>query len=158
MYCFNFFRNQLLQHLISYNSFRNMNMCFLEVAMSEKCRSSHFQSEGGVKSLRTWGVKKFQDWGVIDLQGVTFAGGGGSVPHYKQCIKLHQKLTDRRSAGTLVQMPTKAGREILHILRRIHNPVVNVFQLQSTLLNTKWKLGYTTQWNIASKHLPTQTI
>ena len=59
MYCFNFFRNQSWQHLISYNSFRNMNM---EVAMCEKCRSSHnFQSEGWVKSLRTgWeGVKIF---------------------------------------------------------------------------------------------------
>ena len=53
IYCFNFFRNQLWQHLISYNSFRNMNMCLLEVAMCEKCRSSHFQSEGGVKKLRT---------------------------------------------------------------------------------------------------------
>ena len=30
-----------------------MNMCLLEVAICEKCRSSHFQSEGGVKSLRT---------------------------------------------------------------------------------------------------------
>ena len=113
------------------------------------------------------GSKKFEDLGgekVLGLGGYRFTrgyfcwGGGGAVPHYKQCIKLHQKLTDRRSAGTLVQMPTKAGREILHIPRRIHSPVINVFQLQSTLLNTKWKLGYTTQWNIASKHLPTQTI
>ena len=30
-----------------------MNMHLLEVAMCEKCRSSHFQSEGGVKKLRT---------------------------------------------------------------------------------------------------------
>ena len=62
MYCFSFFRNQLWQHLISYNSFRNMNMCLLEVAMCEKCRSSHSQSEGGaVRNLRT-GVrlKKFR--------------------------------------------------------------------------------------------------
>ena len=42
MYFFNFFRNQLWQHLISYNSVRDMNMCFLEVAMCEKFRSSHF--------------------------------------------------------------------------------------------------------------------
>ena len=28
-----------------------MNMCLLQVAMCKKCRSSHFQSEGGVKSL-----------------------------------------------------------------------------------------------------------
>ena len=57
MYCFNFFRNQLWQHLISYNSFRNMNMCLLEVVMCEKCRSSHFQSEtGGLKNIRTRGL------------------------------------------------------------------------------------------------------
>ena len=31
-----------------------MNMCFLEVAMCEKCRSTHFQSEGGVKSFEDW--------------------------------------------------------------------------------------------------------
>ena len=68
MYCFNFFRNQLWQHLISYNKFRNMNMCLLEVAMYEKCRSSHFQSERGVKSLRTGGgVKNFR------------TGGGGGL-------------------------------------------------------------------------------
>ena len=77
MYCFSFFRNQLWQHLISYNSFRNVNMCLLEVAMCEKRRSSHFQSEGGVRSLRTRGVKKFQDWvGVTDFRGGgTFAEG-----------------------------------------------------------------------------------
>ena len=52
-----------------------MNMCLLEVAMCEKCRSSHFQSEGE-------GSKKFQDWGVkkiLELGG-TFAGGGGQYP------------------------------------------------------------------------------
>ena len=32
-----------------------MNLCLLEVAMCEKCRSSHFQSERGVKSMRTGG-------------------------------------------------------------------------------------------------------
>ena len=56
MYCFNFFRNQLWRYLISYNSFRTVNMCLLEVAMCEKCRSSHFQWEEG-------GNKKFEDWG-----------------------------------------------------------------------------------------------
>ena len=53
-----------------------MNMCLLEVAMCEKYRSSHFQSEGGVKSLRTWGggvCKNFR------TGGVTFAGWGGGV-------------------------------------------------------------------------------
>ena len=69
---------------VSFNSFRNMNMCLLEVAMCEKCRSSHFQSEGGVKSLSTWGsVKYFRTrggGGVTDLGGLTFPGG--SVPYY----------------------------------------------------------------------------
>ena len=55
MYCFNFFRNYLWQHLINY-IFRNVNICLLEVAICEKCRNSHFQLEGGVKSLRTGGV------------------------------------------------------------------------------------------------------
>ena len=41
-----------------------MNICLLEVAMCEKCRSSHFQSDRG--------SKKFEDWG-----GGTFAGGRG---------------------------------------------------------------------------------
>ena len=61
MYCFNFFKNQLLWHL---NSFRNVNMCFLEVAMFEKCRSSHFQSEGESKKFE--GGYQF-----------SFGGGGG---------------------------------------------------------------------------------
>ena len=43
-----------------------MNMCLLEVAMSEKCRSNHFESEGG--------EVEFEDWGV------TFAEGGGQYP------------------------------------------------------------------------------
>ena len=52
-----------------------MNMCFLEVAMCEKCRSINFQSEGEVKRLRTGGgagVKKFRTggyWGVPMLGG-----------------------------------------------------------------------------------------
>ena len=50
--------------------------------MREKCRSSHFQSEGGVKSLSTGGgggLKKFRTGGITDLGG-TFTWG--SVPHY----------------------------------------------------------------------------
>ena len=50
-------------------------MCLLEVAKSEKCRSSHFQLEGGVKSLKTGGggVKIFRTgglpiWGELLLQ------------------------------------------------------------------------------------------
>ena len=71
MYCFNFFKNQLWKHLISYNSSRNINMCLLKVDMYEKCRSSHFQSEdrgGGC------GSKTFDYWG--ELGGYQFWGGG----------------------------------------------------------------------------------
>ena len=60
-----------------------MNMCLLEVAMCEKCRSSNFQSEGGVKSLRTWGGVKILGlggWALPIWRGVTFAGGGVSTP------------------------------------------------------------------------------
>ena len=64
MYCFNFFRNQwMMTALISYNSFKNVNMCLLEEAIYEKCRCGHFQSEGGVKSFRIWGLKKFRTGG-----------------------------------------------------------------------------------------------
>ena len=63
--CFGFFRNQLWQHLTSYNSFWNMNMWLLEVAMCEKCRSSHFQSERGLKiwGLGDGGLKNFRTAG-----------------------------------------------------------------------------------------------
>ena len=45
-----------------------MKMCLLEVAMFERFRSSHFQSEWVVKILRTAGeggkgVKECYDWG-----------------------------------------------------------------------------------------------
>ena len=36
-----------------------MNMCLLEVAMCEKCRSSHFHLDGGGEEVE----KKFEDWG-----------------------------------------------------------------------------------------------
>ena len=65
MHCFSFFRNQLWQHLIIYNSFRNMNMCLLEVAMYEKCRSSDFQSERGSKKFKYLGgegIENFLEW------------------------------------------------------------------------------------------------
>ena len=62
-----------------------MNICLLEVAMFEKCRSSHFQPEGGgVKSLRTGG-KGLKILGLV---------GGGSIPHYKPCLSV---------SGTLVE-------------------------------------------------------
>ena len=55
-----------------------MNMCLLELAMCEKWRSNHFESEGGV------GSKKFEDWGVKDFriggyqfgEGLLLIGGG----------------------------------------------------------------------------------
>ena len=51
-----------------------MNMCLLEVAMCEKCSSSHLQLEGG--------SKMFEDRG----EGYQFGGGGTFavrlVPHY----------------------------------------------------------------------------
>ena len=49
-----------------------MNMCLLEVAICEKCRSRHFQSEGG-----GGGSKKFEDWGGGNFRtgGVTDLGG-----------------------------------------------------------------------------------
>ena len=77
MYCFNFFRNQLWQHLISYNSFRNMSMCLLEVAMCEKCRSRDFQLEEGrrIKILSTagrGGLKNFRTGGRLPI----WRGGG----------------------------------------------------------------------------------
>ena len=73
MYCFGFFRKQSLQHLISYNSFRNMNMRLLQVAMCEKYRSSHFQSDGE--------SKKFEDWGGVKYfrTGRSYRFGGGGV-------------------------------------------------------------------------------
>ena len=57
-------------------------MCLLEVAMCEKCRSSHFQPEGGVKISRTGGwLKDFRTGGgVTDLGRLLLLGG--SVPQY----------------------------------------------------------------------------
>ena len=98
MYCINFFRNQLWQHLIFYNSFRITNMCLLKVAMCEKRRSSHIYSRrGGVKSLTTgeWGVvvgglKDFRTGG-LPIQG----GGGVSTPLHAM-LMFPKKLWDYR--------------------------------------------------------------
>ena len=55
-----------------------MNMCLLEVAMCEKCRSSNFQSEEGEsKKFEYWreegeGIEQFLNWGRV-----TNLGGGG---------------------------------------------------------------------------------
>ena len=75
MYCFNFFRNQLWQHLINYNSLRTMNMCLLEVAMCEKCRSSNFQLEEGESKKFEYcrkeggGLKNFRTGGGLPIWG-----------------------------------------------------------------------------------------
>ena len=65
-----------------------MNMYLLVVAMCEKWRSSHFQSEGGegVKKLRTgWSeFKHLRPGGGGELPiwgGGTFAGGVGTPLH-----------------------------------------------------------------------------
>ena len=51
-------------------------MCLLEVGMCGKCRSNHFQLEGGVRSLKTGrGFKNFQ------TGGSTFAGGVSNSLH-----------------------------------------------------------------------------
>ena len=63
-----------------------MNMCLLEVTMCEKCGSSHFQLEGGVKSLRIGGGggggKKILGLGGYQFWEITFAvrGGGSQYP------------------------------------------------------------------------------
>ena len=97
MYCINFFRNQLWQHLIFYNSFRITNMCLLKVAMCEKRRSSHLQPEGGSKKFNDWGVgggggraQRFQDWGITNL-----GGGGVSTPLHAM-LMFPKKLWDYR--------------------------------------------------------------
>ena len=63
-------------------------MFFLEVAMCEKCRSSHFQLEGGVKS---WGgVKKFRDWGSYQF-------GGGCYFHWGEVSTPLHVMTKKSS-------------------------------------------------------------
>ena len=65
-------------------------MYLLEVAMCEKCRSSHFKSEGGVKSLTTGGgggVKNCRAGGVTDLGGY-FSWGVSTSLHVMFYIAL----------------------------------------------------------------------
>ena len=70
---FNFFRNQLWQHLISCNSFRSVLVESRLVESShvwKKCRSNHFQSTGVVEKLRTGGgVRNFRTGGVLPIRG-----------------------------------------------------------------------------------------
>ena len=56
-----------------------MDVCLLEVAMCEKCRSSHFQSEWAVQDFRAGGrgLKNFRIGGGLPIwEGGTFARGG----------------------------------------------------------------------------------
>ena len=59
-----------------------MSMCLLEVAMCGKCRSSHFQSEGGEskKFEDRGGLKNFRTGGVTDLGGGYFCWEGVQYP------------------------------------------------------------------------------
>ena len=92
-------RLTMLRFSLGFQYFFRFNFVFLFVKSYvgwEICvLASHlhvfcFQSEGGVKNLRTGKVKKFQDWwggvgGALPIwgRGCIFAwGGGGSVPHY----------------------------------------------------------------------------
>ena len=117
MYFFKFFRNQLWQHLIRYNSFTNVNInkiyiscivflqisfCFLFVDIYVRedvwTLASHlhvfcFQLEAGVKGLGLGGVKVL---GIVGGGGVTLLGVfllGGSVPHHLVTIQKFQKMT-----------------------------------------------------------------
>ena len=72
-----------------------MDMFFLEVAMCEKCRSSHFQLEGGVKS---WGgLKNLGTGGITNLGGVLLSLGGGQYP-----ITCHDKKNHLKFSWVLV--------------------------------------------------------
>ena len=66
-----------------------MNMCLLEVAMYEKCRSSDFQSERGSKKFkycrRRGGRKLFGMEVGYQFGSLCGKAAGGSVPHYMQC-------------------------------------------------------------------------
>ena len=66
--------------------------------MCEKCRSNHFESEGGL------GSKKFEDWGVKDFriggyqfgEGLLLIGGGRSTP-------LHAMIFFQTSHGCVTE-------------------------------------------------------
>ena len=139
-----FFRNQWWQHLISYKRFRNINMCLLEVAMCVKCRSGHFQQEGGSKTFEDWGggVKNFRTGGVTNLGGGTFAGERGQYP-----IKCH---------GNYLRVPSDCQkhaqnncsnqinlRMLITFLNRFFNcsfqkPMTKTFQRNSSIFQCKF--------------------
>ena len=104
MYCINFFRNQLWQHLIFYNSFRITNMCLLKVAMCEKRRNSHLQPEGGSKKFNEWGVEGGGGRVVGGLKDFRTGGlpiqGGVSTPLHAM-VMFPEKLWDYKRFSIL---------------------------------------------------------
>ena len=72
-----------IKGLISCNSFRNVNMCLLEVAMCEKCKSCHFQLDGVSKNFEDWGVglKSFRTGWANNLGGGYFCWGVSTALH-----------------------------------------------------------------------------
>ena len=119
--CFNFFRNQLWQHLINYNSLRTMNMCLLEIAMCEKCRSSNFQLEeeeskkfeycreegGGLKIFRTEAALPifFFFWGG----GVLLLGNQYTINDPFHCAKFRKSSYSRSRVMTMHHFWTQYG-------------------------------------------------
>ena len=77
-------------------------MCLLEVAMCEKYRRSHFQSEGGPKSLKTVGDQKSLRQG-----GFLLLGEGGQYP-----ITCH--VTDAISITSFFQLKSisQSGKDM----------------------------------------------
>ena len=54
-----------LQHLLS---FRYVNMCLLEVASDEKCRSSHFAVGGWPSKFEDWGYGGVKKWALLHFR------------------------------------------------------------------------------------------
>ena len=93
-----------------------MNMCLLEVTMCKKCRSSHFQSEGG-------GSKKNLGLGG----GANFTGGGGgqySITCHGNRIKRFEKNVFSKIRGQLpytgIQTFTNAQVTCTQMALRVH--------------------------------------
>ena len=112
-----------IKGLISCNSFRNVNMCLLEVAMCEKCKSCHFQLDGVSKNFEDWGVglKSFRTGWANNLGGVLLLGGQYRITWHgyhnlniKTCPESHflwgVALVQIQQFGTA----SRYGLEILH--------------------------------------------
>ena len=116
-------------------------MCLLEVAMCEKCRSSHFQwEERAVKSLRTGGVKKVQDWGV------TFAGVVSTALH--AMLLLVENVTSSYGFGNQNYIFQKGAtpfnrstQNMLYFYVTLHKAYIFLTKLVTSLVYTEqvWK-------------------